>query len=412
MKVCENSGELNYTVEQSKPNWLDKLILAKLTPLLERSKGTLKLTLPSDCYSLLGQGVPYTDIHIKHYRSFIRLYFGGINGFSESYIAGEWESSNLTELVNWALSNEKALQRLSTASFVTQSLHNLYHWRRDNTRKGSRKNIAAHYDLGNEFYKHWLDKSMTYSAALYPDKNASLEAAQQYKNKRILQMLNPKNGDHIVEIGCGWGGFATQAAEEHNLKVHGVTLSKEQLAWGHKKVTDKGLQDLVHLSLTDYRDLQHKYDGVVSIEMFEAVGEAHWDTYFSNLKRVLKPKGNAVLQVISIEDERFNTYRKQADFIQRYIFPGGMLPSVSRLKEKIDEHGFELVEMQLFGKDYARTLRAWNHMFTHNWEQIKELGFDERFYRLWQYYLCYCEGGFEQGSIDVGLYMIRKKQSN
>lgn len=410
MKVCENSNELNYTTRESKPNWFDKKILAQLTPLLKGRKGTLKLTLPSGCLRLLGQGEPYADIRFNNYRPFLRLYLGGVNGLSESYIAGEWESNNLTELVIWALSNESALKTLSSASFVTDTFHNFYHWRRNNSRKGSRKNIAAHYDLGNDFYRQWLDKSMTYSSALYPDGDSTLSEAQKNKNTRILEMLNAKDGDHIVEIGCGWGGFATQAAQAQNLKVHGVTLSKEQLAWGQQSIKDKGLKDLVHLSLTDYRDLQHNYDGVVSIEMFEAVGEAHWDTYFTNLKRVLKPGGNAVLQVISIEDERFHQYRKQADFIQRYIFPGGMLPSVSALKNKINEHGFELVEMQLFGKDYARTLSAWNEMFTRNWQQITQLGFDEKFYRLWQYYLCYCEGGFEQGSIDVGLYVIREKQ--
>ena len=309
----------------------------------------------------------------------------------------------------WALSYETALNKLSTASFVTQFFHNLYHWRRDNSRQGSRKNIAAHYDLGNEFYRCWLDDSMTYSSALYSHADDTLGQAQWNKNARILQMLDAKPGEHIVEIGCGWGGFAAQAAEEHDLKVHGVTLSKEQLSWGKEQVSSKSLQDQVHLSLTDYRDLQHIYDGVVSIEMFEAVGEAHWDTYFSTLRKVLKPGGNAVLQVISIEDERFHRYRKQADFIQRYIFPGGMLPSISILKEKIKEHGFELVEMQLFGKDYAQTLRTWHEMFDENWEEIKLLGFDEQFYRLWRYYLAYCEGGFEQGSINVGLYVIKKK---
>ena len=409
MKVCENTSVLNHMIDHSEPSWLEKKLLAKLAPLLNGDQGTLNLTLPSGSQCQLGSNPPYAELKLRNYRPLLRLYLGGINGWSESYIAGEWESNNLSELVIWALSYETALKKLSTASFVTQSLHNLYHSRRDNSRQGSRKNIAAHYDLGNEFYKHWLDDSMTYSSALYSHTDEALGQAQWNKNARILQMLDAKPGEHIVEIGCGWGGFATQAAEEHELKVHGVTLSKEQLSWGKDKVSSKSLQDQVHLSLTDYRDLQHIYDGVVSIEMFEAVGEAHWDTYFSTLRRVLKPGGNVVLQVISIEDERFHQYRNQADFIQRYIFPGGMLQSISMLKEKIEEHGFELVKMQLFGKDYAQTLRAWHEMFTENWEQIKLLGFDEQFYRLWRYYLAYCEGGFEQGSIDVGLYVIKKK---
>ena len=209
-----------------------------------------------------------------------------------------------------------------------------------------------------------------------------------------------------MEIGCGWGGFAIKASEEHHLNVHGITLSEEQLRWAKDKVTEAELNDKIHLSLTDYRDLNHQYDAVVSIEMFEAVGEEHWDTYFQTLKRVLKPGGNAVLQIITIDDERFHRYRKQADFIQRYVFPGGMLPSVSVLQDKFKEHGFMLKKQQLFGKDYAKTLREWYRDFENSWGDIREQGFDETFYRLWKYYLAYCEGGFEHGSIDVGLYVL------
>ncbi|MGH1460950.1 MAG: class I SAM-dependent methyltransferase [Neptuniibacter sp.] len=409
MKACENSTTLTHAIQQPEPNWLEKRLLTRLKPMLDREHGTLNLTLPSGYRTRLGHNQPEADVKLLNYRPLLRLYLGGINGWSESYIAGEWESHNLTSLVLWALSYEESLTEIAKASFITQSLHNLYHWQRDNSRKGSQRNISAHYDLGNEFYKLWLDKSMTYSAALYSQTEQTLEQAQINKNARILELLDAKPEEHIVEIGCGWGGFATQAAEESNLKVHGITLSQEQLSWAQARVTDKQLEGQVHCSLTDYRDLQHQYDGVVSIEMFEAVGEAHWDTYFQTLDKVLKPGGKAVLQVITIAENRFDEYRKNADFIQRYIFPGGMLPSVTALKEKVTEHDFELQDMLLFGKDYAQTLREWRGAFIASWEKIKPLGFDERFYRLWNYYLAYCEGGFEQGSIDVGLYVIAKK---
>lgn len=409
MKTFESSSSLDTELNIS-PSWLEKKLLNKLAPMLHRDCGTLTLTMPSGYRCKLGNNAPYADVKLNSFKPLIRLYFGGINGWSESYLHGEWESSNLTSLVTWALAYENALSGLAKASFITQTFHNVYHWRRDNNRKGSRRNIAAHYDLGNDFYKHWLDSTMTYSSALYDYKGQPLEEAQHNKNNRIVELLGAKPGQHVVEIGCGWGGFAKQASEEHQLKVHGITLSKEQLAWAKKAASDAGLDDQVHFSLTDYRDLETRYDAVVSIEMFEAVGEAHWDTYFNTVKKVLKPGGNAVLQVITIDDDRFQTYRKQADFIQRYVFPGGMLPSIEALKSKVEEHGLELKEMQLFGKDYAQTLREWSKDFEQAWDQIKPLGFDETFYRLWRYYLAYCEGGFEHGSIDVGLYVIAQPE--
>lgn len=405
MKVYEPSTTY-LNASSSEPTWLEKKLLEKLRVKLHLDCGTLHLTLPSGYTSKLGCNHPEAHIRLNSFRPLLRLYFGGTNGWSESYLAGEWDSIDLTALVQWSLAYEDALTDLSKASFFTGILDNIYHWQRDNSRKGSRKNIAAHYDLGNDFYKHWLDQSMTYSAALYNHPDDSLQQAQHNKYARILELLDAKAGQHVVEIGCGWGGFALQASRDHDLRVHGITLSQEQLSWAEKCIVNESLSEQVNLSLTDYRDLNQQYDAVVSIEMFEAVGEAHWDTYFQTLKRVLKPGGNAVLQVITIEDERFHTYRKQADFIQRHVFPGGMLPSVSILKDKISEHGFVLKKHQLFGKDYARTLREWYRDFEHNWEDIRHQGFDENFYRLWRYYLAYCEGGFEHGSIDVGLYVL------
>lgn len=388
------------------PSFFEQQLISFLQNRLDGNAGQLKLHLPSGVPCTLGHGKPTASVTLHNYRPLMRLLFGGVNGWSESYLAGEWDSPDLTALVNWALKYEKSLSSIAKARFFTQVLHNLYHWRRDNSKKGSRKNIAAHYDLGNEFYKEWLDPSMTYSAALFETPLQPLQDAQCNKNARILEMLDAKPNAHIAEIGCGWGGFAEQAAGDSSLRVHGVTLSQEQLSWAQNRIKKAGLDEQVNLSLTDYRDLVHRYDGIVSIEMFEAVGEAHWDTYFETLQNILKPDGNVVLQIITIDDDRFHSYRKNADFIQRYVFPGGMLPSIEALQQKFDQHGFELQEKILFGPDYAETLRQWRDAFEARWEAIKPLGFDERFYRLWRYYLAYCEGGFDSGSINVGLYKL------
>ena len=396
------------SVKPNKPSVLERQLISFLHQRLDKTCGSLQLTLPSGLQCRFGHNQPTATVILHSYRPLARLLFGGANGWSEGYLAGEWDSPDLTALVHWALSYEEALSSMAKARFFTGVLHNLYHWQRDNSKQGSKRNISAHYDLGNDFYKEWLDPGMTYSAALFDQPSQPLEDAQRNKYARILEMLNANPDDHIAEIGCGWGGFAEQAAIEDDLNVHGVTLSQEQLAWAKQRITNAGLQNKVNLSLTDYRDMNHQYDGIVSIEMFEAVGEAHWDTYFQTLKRILKPGGNVVLQVITIDDERFQTYRKQADFIQRYVFPGGMLPSIEVLQDKFELHGFELEQKLLFGPDYAHTLRHWRNAFEARWNMIKPQGFDDRFYRLWRYYLAYCEGGFDQGSINVGLYQLKR----
>ncbi|MCW8885310.1 MAG: cyclopropane-fatty-acyl-phospholipid synthase family protein [Motiliproteus sp.] len=408
MKVYNYSPAVKDGKSNVPQGWLERRILGLLSDKLEGQNGSLKLTLPSGFTQRFGQGEPFAAVRLYSFKPLLRLIFGGINGWSESYLAKEWDSPDLTALVRWALNYEQALESISKAGFCTGLLHNLYHWQRDNSRNGSRKNIAAHYDLGNDFYRHWLDPSMTYSSALFSEQGQDLHQAQQQKYQRILELLDPADSDHLVEIGCGWGGFAEHATRHRELKLDAITLSKEQLSWAQQKMTDADLDNRCKMSLTDYRDLNQSYDGVVSIEMFEAVGEAHWDTYFQTLDRILKPQGKAVLQIITIDNQRFHSYRKQADFIQRYVFPGGMLPSIEILQDKIAEHGFHLRHQQLFGRDYALTLEHWRRRFEAAWDEIKHLGFDETFYRLWRYYLSYCQGGFQQGSLNVGLYVLER----
>lgn len=385
-----------------------KRLLQRLNKYFTDAQGTLRLTLPSGQQLNLGSGTQCADLQIKSWWALARLLFGGLNGWGKAYINNEWESRDLTALIRWGLTQEKQLEAFASGATIASKWDRLYHLRRDNSRQGSRENIAAHYDLGNLFYKQWLDPSMSYSSALFSSKNDTLQQAQNHKYQRITELLSPKIDDKIIEIGCGWGGFAEHASRHHQINIEGITLSQEQLAWAQQRMADHQLTDRVSLSLTDYRDLTGQYDGVVSIEMFEAVGEAHWDTYFETLHRILKPGGKAVLQIITIEDERFDAYRQQADFIQRYIFPGGMLPSPHILHTKFAQHGFTLEHEQYFGRDYARTLQYWRAAFENNWEQLTPLGFDERFKRLWRYYLGYCEGGFLSGSIDVGLFTIRR----
>ncbi len=428
MKTCNSSAtavtvnsqiksdyKLDYLLREKKPSWLEQRILNNFKTSLSQTKGKLHLVMPSGFHATFGdessddqQNFEVT-VKLNNLRCLLRLFTGGSTGWSEGYIAGEWDTQDLTSLLRWGLQNEAILEALAKAGHLKKLVHNIYHWRNQNSRTGSRRNIAAHYDLGNDFYELWLDKTMSYSAALFSSDEQCLEDAQTAKYQQIIDMLSPQDKDHIVEIGCGWGGFAEQLLQQHNVRLHGVTLSKEQLQWSRDRLASAGLEKRSNISLTDYRDLITQYDAVVSIEMFEAVGEKYWDTYFETLKNCLKPDGTAVLQVISIEDQRFETYREQADFIQRYIFPGGMLPSVSRLQQKFEEHGFELQQQQLFGKDYALTLRHWRESFEQQTQALEKLGYDEQFRRLWRYYLCYCEAGFEEGSIDVGLYKIVKR---
>ena len=287
-------------------------------------------------------------------------------------------------------------------------LNRLYHRLRKNSRRGSRRNISQHYDLGNDFYGRWLDPSMTYSSALYEYPEQSLVEAQIAKYKRISELAGLKREDRILEIGCGWGGFMEHAAAHTGCDVHGITLSQEQLIYANERMARQNLEQRAEATLTDYREASGEYDAIVSIEMLEAVGEAHWPRYFRTLRRRLKPGASAVIQVITIADDGYDSYRRRTDFIQRHVFPGGMLPCPKVLQKQASNAGLMLDHEETFGSSYARTLAAWRESFCSAWPAIARQGFDERFRRLWQYYLSYCETGFRSGSIDVGIYRFRK----
>lgn len=351
---------------------------------------------------------PRATLVLHKWRTMRRLMFGGDVGFAEAYMDGDWSTPDLAVLIEFAVLNENALGDVTAGRRFTRLLHRLRHILRANTKNGSRRNIEAHYDLGNDFYKLWLDPSMTYSSALYASPKQSLENAQENKLARIMDLLSLKGGERVLEIGCGWGRLAERLTTERNAHVTGLTLSPSQLAGAKERVAKAGAQDKTDLRLQDYRDVAEKFDRVVSIEMIEAVGEKYWPAYFGKIAAVLKPGGRAVLQVITIADERFEFYRRNADFIQRYIFPGGMLPSPTAMLEQIKQAGVKFVSLENFGESYARTLNEWNRRFQRAWPAIEAMGYSHKFKRTWEYYLSYCEGGFRSGAIDVGLYVMEK----
>lgn len=375
---------------------------AVLFALLQIKGGATVVSLPNGKRLRFGDdGVAAVDFKIRDYRFARRVLLNGDIGFAEGLMAGEWETDDLSALLTLLADNVERFKRLLEGSPVGKAMNWLRHLSNANTKNGSRKNILAHYDLGNRFYEAWLDPSMTYSSARFDTKVRDLEAAQHAKYRALAEHLDLKPTDHVLEIGCGWGGFAEFAAREYGARVTGITISDEQFAYATSRMERAGLAHLVEIKRQDYRDVEGQFDKVASIEMFEAVGEQYWPTYFAKIADVLKPGGRAGLQIITIKDELFATYRKRADFIQRYVFPGGMLASVERLKEETAKAGLAWREIEAFGQSYAQTLAAWADRFKAKWSDIRALGFDERFKQLWLFYLSYCEAGFRTGRTNV-----------
>ena len=364
--------------------------------LLERLQGgPLEVRLPNGSGATFGRGEHPVTLQVSDEAMFGRVLARGDIGLAEAYLDGAWDSPDITALLALLAGNRDALRRAVYGSWPGLIAGRLRHWLNRNNRAGSKRNIAAHYDLGNDFYRQWLDASMSYSAGLYrATDDGSLEAAQHAKYRRILDGLRASPGQSVLEIGCGWGGFADLAVQAE-LNLTGLTLSPAQLEWAQRRVP------AAHLRLQDYRDISEQFDHVVSIEMFEAVGERWWPTYFGSVARALKPEGRAVIQSIVIDDKLFASYRRGTDFIQQYIFPGGMLPSRSAFRAAAARQGLAVRAEYAFGADYARTLAAWRDRFERNWPRIAALGFDDSFRRLWRLYLCYCEAGFLAGNVDV-----------
>ena len=395
--------------EQIGIHGIEEVFAAALVPFIKRVRfGGVTVVTPSGGRIIHHASAPGPEacIFIHRWRAVRRLILGGDVAFAEAYMNGDWTTPDLTAVIELAARNGETLDTAIGGGPLVRGLNRLRHALRANTKRGSRRNIEAHYDLGNSFYELWLDSSMTYSSAIYSDgAQESLEEAQARKIARIGDMLDVDSAESVLEIGCGWGALG-RALAKRGANVTGLTLSPSQLEWAQRAAEDERLSDKLDLRLQDYRDVQGTFDRIVSIEMIEAVGERYWPDYFGAIAQRLAEGGSAVLQAITIADDRFEAYRKAADFIQRYVFPGGMLPSPSVLERYAAQAGLKVVQSETFANSYAITLAEWRRRMLHAWPQISAQGFDARFRRLWEYYLCYCEAGFRAGTIDVGLYKL------
>ena len=365
--------------------------------------GVVTLVLPSGAEIRIEGALPGPDgrLVIRDYHFVSRALASADIGLAEGFMAGEWDTPDLSALLGALSVNFDHLARLVDGNPFMRAVNFLAHAFHGNSRRGARRNIEAHYDLGNAFYERWLDSGMTYSSARFERPGQGLAEAQHNKYASLAREIGLAQGQHVLEIGCGWGGFAEFAAREIGARVTGVTISPAQHEFARKRLFDQGLAERADIRLMDYRDVKGSFDAVASIEMFEAVGEAYWPAYFGKVREVLSPGGRAGLQIITIRDELFSVYRRRSDFIQKYIFPGGMLPSEKRLREETDRAGLEWGAIQRFGQNYADTLAEWARRFEGAWEEITKLGFDERFRRLWRFYLSYCEAGFRAERTNV-----------
>jgi cyclopropane-fatty-acyl-phospholipid synthase len=384
-----------------------------LTALLQRlDVGSVELTTPEGAMFRFGPGgAPTAGIKASPAVLVFRDWGiagealkGGDVAFAESYMEGRWDTPDLTQLLTVLAANQSALERAFYGHWWSRTLLRFKHFLNANTKRQSRKNIHAHYNLGNDFYRLWLDPSMTYSSALFDGRfDADLKLAQQAKYSRLLGELALADGAHVLEIGCGWGGFAEVAARAGH-HVTGISLSDAQTAYARERLARAGLATHASLRLQDYRDVRGTYDGIASIEMFEAVGERYWPAYFRAIRDALRPGGRACIQTITIADDRFERYRTQSDFIQQYVFPGGMLASPARFVDVARDAGLALARLHTFGRDYAETLKRWLVAFDDSVPAIRAIGFDEKFIRCWRFYLAYCAAGFDTGTTDVGQY--------
>lgn len=381
-----------------------------LTLASKLEKGRLDIHMPDGRtfrYETGSEG-PAAEMIVKDMAFAKRLAQGGDIGIAEAYLQGDWETPDLPRFLELFCSNQSVMVKMLEDKPIVRFLQMVRHWLRRNTKAGARRNIHAHYDLGNRFYEAWLDRTMTYSSALFTDDAKDLVSAQNRKYRELGDKLRLDADKSVLEIGCGWGGFAEFSAKTYGARVTGLTISQEQFDFARKRIFDAGLNEKVEIKLQDYRDETGVFDRIASIEMFEAVGEEYWPAYFKQLHDRLTPDGLAGLQVITIHESLFAQYRRELDFIRRYIFPGGMLPTGSIMRQLGEKHGMSLATERVFGLDYAATLSEWRDRFYDAWPKLTGLGFDERFRRMWEYYLSYCEAGFRAGTIDVRQMVFAK----
>jgi len=385
---------------------------AALALLRHLQAGTLTVRTPDGTtHQCVGHSAP--DLHavldVHDWSTFTATLRTGDIGFAETFMAGAWSTPQLADLLRLVLANRQVIEKAIYGSWWGSLLHRLQHALNRNTRGGSKRNIQAHYDLGNDFYVLWLDPSMTYSSAWFDgDRTQPLERAQTAKLRRAIDATGVRPGQRLLEIGCGWGAVA-EAAARGGVDVVGLTLSREQLAWAQARLERAGVAAHADLRLQDYRDVPDgPFDAIVSVEMFEAVGREYWDAYFQTVHRQLKPGGKACIQAIVIRDDLFERYARSTDFIQRYVFPGGMLPSTALFEQHARAAGLRVVERFAFGLDYAETLRQWRHAFLARLDDVRAQGFDERFVRLWEFYLAYCEAAFDAGNTDVVQFTLQR----
>ena len=374
--------------------------------------GQLQVTFPNgDVKQYKGyKDGPRADIILSSDDAVKYILRNGIIGFCEAYMGSKIESKNLATLTELGTLHSDLISQQLAYNPIKQLILKLIHLANRNSKSGSRKNIAFHYDLGNEFYKEWLDPSMTYSSAIFDYEKQELNEAQYNKYKKISELAEIRAGDRILEIGCGWGGYMEYAAKTYDAHVTGITISNSQFDFAEKRMKDEGLTEKTEIKLLDYRDLNQKFDKIISIEMFEAVGEKYWPIYFDKIGQSLNKGGKAALQIITINENQFPIYRNNPDFIQRYIFPGGMLPSLAALQYPISKAGLQINNSYGFGLDYAKTLSNWRNRFIGAWPKLaNQAKFDNRFFKMWELYLAYCEGGFRSGVIDVKQMLITHK---
>jgi cyclopropane-fatty-acyl-phospholipid synthase len=388
---------------------------ATLKLLMRLKHGTLTVKLPDGSVQRFGNGEqPMASLHLLNWNVCTAALKSGDIGFAESYIAGDWTTPHLTELLRVFILNRQEVEDVIYGTWLGRFAYRIKHLLNRNTKANSQKNIHAHYDLGNAFYELWLDGTMNYSSAIFETPETSMHDAQHAKVRRALRMARVEPGSRVLEIGCGWGALAEKATLEFGASVVGVTLSTEQLAWANKRMQQGGVAERADLRLQDYRDIgkttaDEPFDAICSIEMVEAVGREYWPEYFQTVHRLLKPGGYACIQSIVIADELFERYLTSTDFIQQYIFPGGCLPCPKEFRAQAVRAGFEVVDEFSFGQDYARTLELWHEQFVAQQAHIMQLGFDTRFIRIWEFYLAYCEAAFRQSNTDVVQYTLRKQ---